>query len=60
VPAVSAALAFRIVNYWLAIGVGWLSVGFLAHQSRRRARVGPTTDSAAGSVVAVADPEPSE
>jgi putative heme transporter len=35
VPAVSAALAFRIVNYWLAIAVGWLSVGVIAHRFRR-------------------------
>jgi putative heme transporter len=35
VPAVSAALAFRIVNFWLPIGVGWLSAGLIAHQSRR-------------------------
>ena len=35
VPAVSAALAFRVVNFWLAIAVGWLSVGVIAHQSRR-------------------------
>jgi putative heme transporter len=35
VPAVSAALAFRIVNFWLAIAVGWLSAGLIAHQFRR-------------------------
>jgi uncharacterized protein (TIRG00374 family) len=35
VPAVSAALAFRVVNFWLAIAVGWLSVGVIAHRSRR-------------------------
>jgi uncharacterized protein (TIRG00374 family) len=35
VTAVSAALAFRIVNFWLAIAVGWLSAGVLAHQLRR-------------------------
>jgi uncharacterized protein (TIRG00374 family) len=38
VPALSAALAFRMVNFWLAIAVGWLSVGLIAHQVRRRAR----------------------
>ncbi|MGH3304334.1 MAG: lysylphosphatidylglycerol synthase transmembrane domain-containing protein, partial [Streptosporangiaceae bacterium] len=43
VPAVSAVLAFRIVNYWLAIAVGWASVGLVALQSRRR----PTADAAA-------------
>jgi len=35
VPAVSAALAFRIVNFWLAIAVGWLSAGLIAHNLRR-------------------------
>ncbi len=35
VPAVSAALAFRVVNFWLAIAVGWLSAGVIAYQSRR-------------------------
>jgi uncharacterized protein (TIRG00374 family) len=34
-PAVSAVLAFRIVNYWLAVAVGWVSVGLVALQSRR-------------------------
>ena len=29
-PAVSAVLAFRIVNYWLAVAVGWVSVGVVA------------------------------
>jgi putative heme transporter len=36
VPAVSAVLAFRIVNYWLAIAVGWASAGLIAFQFRRR------------------------
>ncbi len=36
VPAISAVLAFRIVNYWLAIAVGWASVGLVALQLRRR------------------------
>jgi uncharacterized protein (TIRG00374 family) len=35
VPAVSAALAFGVVNFWLAIAVGWLSAGLIAYQSRR-------------------------
>jgi len=34
-PAVAAVLAFRIVNYWLAIVVGWASVGLVALQVRR-------------------------
>jgi putative heme transporter len=36
VPAVSAVLAFRIVTYWLAVAVGWASVGLVALQLRRR------------------------
>jgi uncharacterized protein (TIRG00374 family) len=36
VPAVSAALVFRLVNYWLTIAVGWASFGVIAHHARRR------------------------
>jgi putative heme transporter len=36
VPAVAAVLAFRIVNYWLAIVIGWAGVGLVALQLRRR------------------------
>jgi putative heme transporter len=39
VPAISAALAFRLVSYWLAIAVGWSSVGVIAVLGRRRQRV---------------------
>jgi putative heme transporter len=46
VPAVSAALAFRIVNFWLAIAVGWLSAGLIAHLVRRGRVV--DADAAAG------------
>lgn len=35
VPALSAAITFRIVNFWLAIVLGWLSVGLIALRSRR-------------------------
>jgi uncharacterized protein (TIRG00374 family) len=35
VSAVAAALAFRLVNFWLAIAVGWASAGVIAHQARR-------------------------
>ena len=41
VAAVSAALAFRIVNFWLAVAVGWLRVVLIAQQpggARRRSR----------------------
>lgn len=34
-PAVAAVLAFRMVNYWLAIAVGWVSVGLVALRSRQ-------------------------
>lgn len=36
IPAISAALAFRMVNFWLAIAVGWASVGVLARLGRRQ------------------------
>jgi putative heme transporter len=42
VPTVAAVLAFRIVNYWLVAAVGWLSVGLVAFQLRRR----PAADTA--------------
>jgi uncharacterized protein (TIRG00374 family) len=42
VPAVSAALAFRMVNFWLAIAVGWLSAGLIAHNLRRGRMVAAT------------------
>ena len=38
VPAVAAALAYRIVSFWLAIAVGWISVAVIARQARRRGR----------------------
>ena len=38
VPAVSAVLAFRIVNFWLPIPVGWASVGLIARRLRRIGR----------------------
>ena len=38
VQAVSAALAFRAVNFWLAIIVGWISVAVIAHLARREPR----------------------
>jgi len=46
VTAVSAALAFRLVNFWLAIAVGWLSVGVIAHRFRRlqTAQTGPAPE----------------
>jgi putative heme transporter len=47
VTAVSAALAFRLVTFWLAIAVGWLSAGVIARRFRR-ARAGPADVSPAG------------
>ncbi len=35
VPALSAAITFRIVNFWLAIVVGWLAVALIAVRARR-------------------------
>jgi putative heme transporter len=35
VPAVSAAVAYRVVSFWLVIAVGWLAVGVITHRSRR-------------------------
>jgi putative heme transporter len=39
VPAVAAALAFRLVSYWLAMAVGWVSFGMIAYHTRRTAPV---------------------
>jgi uncharacterized protein (TIRG00374 family) len=36
VPAISAALAYRLVSFWLSIAVGWVSVGGIAYRTRRR------------------------
>jgi uncharacterized protein (TIRG00374 family) len=35
VPAISAALAYRLVSFWLSVAVGWVSVGAIAYQTRR-------------------------
>ena len=35
VPALSAAITFRVVNFWLAIVIGWFAVGLIAIRSRR-------------------------
>jgi putative heme transporter len=44
VPAVAAVLAFRIVNYWLVTAVGWVSVGLVALQWRRRPAADPAVE----------------
>jgi len=33
--ALSAALVFRMVSFWLAVAVGWISVAVIARQARR-------------------------
>lgn len=48
VTALSVAIAFRIVNFWLAIAVGWVSVGVIALLARRRGRAAPADPAQAG------------
>ena len=36
IPAISAALAYRLVSFWLSVAVGWVSAGMIAYQARRR------------------------
>lgn len=38
IPAVSAVLAFRIVNFWLPIAVGWTSVALIGRHLRSDGR----------------------
>ncbi len=52
VIALSAAIVYRLVSFWLAIAVGWLSVGIIAYQARRRG--GPVTADA--SLLSLAGP----
>jgi putative heme transporter len=35
VPALATAITFRVVNFWLAIVVGWLAVAVIAVRARR-------------------------
>ena len=49
VPAVSAALAFRVVSFWLAIAVGWLTVALIGWHGRRARRGEPAGEWPAGS-----------
>ncbi|HTZ22572.1 MAG TPA: lysylphosphatidylglycerol synthase transmembrane domain-containing protein, partial [Streptosporangiaceae bacterium] len=49
VPAISAALAYRLVSFWLSVAAGWVSVGAIAYRARRRAELplpeaGPEAD----------------
>ena len=57
VSALAATIAFRLVNFWLAIAVGWLAVAVIAHQRRRLERRAHPTAEPAMDVVA---PPPSE
>jgi uncharacterized protein (TIRG00374 family) len=56
VEAVSAALAFRLVNFWLATAVGWLSVALIARQMRRRLPAYPADGAGQSSGVPPAEP----
>jgi uncharacterized protein (TIRG00374 family) len=38
IPAIGAALAYRLVSFWLSIAVGWVSVGLISYHARRRNR----------------------
>jgi putative heme transporter len=38
IPAISAALAYRLVSFWLVIAVGSVSVAVIAYRTRRRNR----------------------
>jgi putative heme transporter len=40
IAALSAALIFRTVSFWLAIAIGWIAVGVIARQARRVRRAG--------------------
>jgi putative heme transporter len=51
--AISAALAFRLVNFWLAIAIGWICVGVIGYQLRR-ARVREPTPAEADDAPAAA------
>lgn len=54
VPAVSAALAYRLVSFWLAAATGWIAVGVLAYLARRRGQ----PDTADAGLQAEADSPP--
>lgn len=38
IPAISAALAYRVVSFWLITAVGWIAVAAIEYRSRRRNR----------------------
>jgi uncharacterized protein (TIRG00374 family) len=43
VAAISAALAYRMISFWLAIAVGWISVGVMGQLARRREPTAPAS-----------------
>jgi len=45
VPAVSAVLAYRVVNFWLAIAAGWVTAGLIAVYLRRQAATAAASSS---------------
>jgi uncharacterized protein (TIRG00374 family) len=46
VIALSAAIVFRLVSFWLAIAVGWVSVAIIAYHGRRRGRAAASASAA--------------
>jgi uncharacterized protein (TIRG00374 family) len=38
IPAITTALAYRLVSFWLSIAIGWVTVGLIAYRARRRNR----------------------
>jgi uncharacterized protein (TIRG00374 family) len=56
VGAVSAALAFRLVNFWLATAAGWLSVALITRHTR--CRLAPGAADGAGQPSGVPPAEP--
>ncbi|MGO8729994.1 MAG: lysylphosphatidylglycerol synthase transmembrane domain-containing protein [Streptosporangiaceae bacterium] len=57
VPAFSAALVFRIVSFWLAIAVGWISIGVIALLARRQGQRDAGQAGAGFPVIAALPPE---
>jgi hypothetical protein len=55
VSALSAAVTFRVVNFWLPIVIGWLAVGLIAIRSGRPGQpaAGPAADPDLRAIAAV-------
>jgi uncharacterized protein (TIRG00374 family) len=54
VSALSAAITFRVVNFWLAIVLGWVMVGVIAYRTGRAGRGGRGEDTVDASLAPVA------